>query len=88
MTGPILLQAGAAIDMYGLMYVEHSSAASGSELQVTGSLQLAQRRAMRAGARSAQYAEPVLFGPNATDPYQLVRSVRTQASHQASRSLV
>ena len=61
--------------MHGLVFVEHSSPTPGTELAVSGRLELRQQGALRAGARRRLYDAPILFSQNATDPFELVRSL-------------
>lgn len=69
------MQAGADLWLRGLAYIEHSAAVPGSGLKVTGTLQLRQRSAVLQGSRHWAYSEPVLFGANSSEPYQLVRLI-------------
>jgi hypothetical protein len=74
------LQTTVDIEMHGLAYIEHSSAVPGSELSVSGRLELQQRSLLKAGTRRRVYNSPILFAVNITDPFQLVRPAATHAS--------
>jgi hypothetical protein len=69
----LLLQAAVDIEMHGLAYIEHSSAVPGSELAVSGRLELQQLSLLKAGTRRQVYNSPILFSVNTTDPFLLVR---------------
>jgi hypothetical protein len=75
------LQTTVDIEMHGLAYIEHSSSVPGSELAVSGRLELQQQSLLKAGTRRRVYNSPILFAVNTADPFQLVRTAVTHASH-------